>query len=231
MSNDLVLPNVLYVPKLNCNLMSVSKLMSDLNYISIFYSNFCEFQEVDLEKVIGTARHHSGLHLFQEKQPPSSSFNPSESSSNFVKFIPNSSFSSRSLSSESQVMLQHFCLGHPNFLYLEKQFPHLFSNKKSSHFQCEICQLSKHTRTSYPSMSYKSLNPFALIHNDIWGPSRVKNISGAHWTITFIDDHTKLTWTYLTKDKFETSSIFRSFHSMISTQIQNEIQVLRIDNG
>lgn len=42
-SNDLLLSDVLYVPKLDCNLMSNSKLTSDLNGISKFYLNLWEF--------------------------------------------------------------------------------------------------------------------------------------------------------------------------------------------
>ncbi|MCR2848073.1 GAG-pre-integrase domain-containing protein, partial [Heyndrickxia coagulans] len=43
---------------------------------------------------------------------------------------------------ESEVMLSHFRLGHPNFAYLQKLFPLLFIHKKPSLFQCEVCQLS-----------------------------------------------------------------------------------------
>ena len=40
------------------------------------------------------------------------------------------------------ILLWHYRLGHPNFVYLEKMFPSLF-NKNSNPFQCEICQMSK----------------------------------------------------------------------------------------
>ncbi|KAE8716080.1 Detected protein of unknown function [Hibiscus syriacus] len=40
---------------------------------------------------------------------------------------------------------------------------------------------------------------------DIWGPSRVKNADNCKWFITFIDDHSRITWTYLLKDKSETA--------------------------
>lgn len=32
-------------------------------------------------------------------------------------------------------------------------------------FQCEVCQLLKHTRTSYPLQLYKPSNPFSMIYN------------------------------------------------------------------
>lgn len=70
-----------------------------------------------------------------------------------------------------------------------------------------------------------------MIHSDIWGPSRVNNINGARWFVTFIDDHTRTTSTFLMKEKSETTTIFQSFHSMISTQFRSNIQVLKTDNA
>ena len=104
-------------------------------------------------------------------------------------------------------------------------------SKKSNFYQREICQLAKHTRHVYSSLPYNPSHPFSVIHSDIWGPSRVKNINGTRWFVSFIDDHTGTTWTFLMKEKSETATIFQSFHSMISTQFQSKIQVLKTDNA
>ncbi|CAN1158567.1 Retrovirus-related Pol polyprotein from transposon TNT 1-94 [Linum perenne] len=128
-------------------------------------------------------------------------------------------------------MLWHIRLGHPSFGYLERLLPRLFQNKNSRYLQCEICQLAKHTRNVYPGSRYKPTQPFAIIHSDIWGPTRVKNISGARWFVTFIDDHIRLTWTFLMKEKSETAGIFREFYSMVLTQFHTRVQVLKTDNA
>ena len=73
--------------------------------------------------------------------------------------------------------------------------------------------------------------PFSLVHSDIWGPSRVKTASGSRWFITFIDDHTRITWIYLLKEKSEAANVLKKFHSLINTQFHTNIQVLRTDNG
>lgn len=117
-----------------------------------------------------------------------------------------------------------------NFLYLEKLFPNLFNNKSLKSCYCEIYQLAKHTRHVYPSIQYTSSHPFSIIHSDIWGPSKVKNINGTCWLMSFIDDHTKTTWIFLMKEKLKIKAIFKSFHSMISIQFKTKIQVLNIDN-
>ena len=127
-------------------------------------------------------------------------------------------------------MLWHYRLGHPNFVYLRKLFPSLI-NKNSENLQCGVCQFSKHVRNSYPFQPYKSSHLFHLIHSDVWGPSKIKNISGSRWFVTFIDDHTRVTWVFLMKEKSEVGQIFQTFHKMIQNQFQTKIQVLKTDNG
>lgn len=61
----------------------------------------------------------------------------------------------------------HYRLGHPSFVYLSKLFPLLFMNKNPLSFQCEICQMAKHTRTVYSHIPYTPSKPFALVHSDI----------------------------------------------------------------
>ena len=57
-----------------------------------------------------------------------------------------------------------------------------------------------------------------MIHSDMWGPSRKNNITGARWFVSFVDDHTRLTWVFPMKEKYEVGQIFQNFNSMIQTQ-------------
>ena len=127
-------------------------------------------------------------------------------------------------------MLCHYHLGHPNFVYLQKLFPSLFINKNPKFFQCEVCRFSKHSHTHY-IQPYMSSHPFSLIHSDVWGASRIKNINGTRWFVIFVDDHTRLTWLFLMKEKSEIGIIFQRFNTTIQTQFQTKIQVLKTDNA
>lgn len=49
--------------------------------------------------------------------------------------------------------------------------------------------------------------------------------------VTFIDDHTRLCWVYLMKDKYEVPEIFKCFSKMIETRVDAKISILRSDNG
>ena len=128
-------------------------------------------------------------------------------------------------------MLWHYRLGHPNFHYLRHLFPKLFINKNPSLFQCEICEFAKHRRTSFPTQPYKATKPFTVIHSDVWGPYRIKTVTEKRWFITFIDDHTRVTWVFLLHDKSEAETVFKNFYTMIFTQFQTHIQIFRSDNG
>ncbi|KAJ9707223.1 hypothetical protein PVL29_002286 [Vitis rotundifolia] len=93
---------------------------------------------------------------------------------------------------DSELLLWHKRMGHLSFQYLKHLFPSLCSNKTLLDFQCEVCELAKHYRASFPKSKYKPSIPFTLIHSDLWGPSRTPNRTHKKWFITFIDEHTHL---------------------------------------
>lgn len=69
-SQDLILHSVLFVPKLDCNLLSVSKLNSDLNCTTKFFAKSCVFQDLVSGKTIGSAELCAGLYIFKVENPP-----------------------------------------------------------------------------------------------------------------------------------------------------------------
>ena len=117
---------------------------------------------------------------------------------------------------DSDVILWHYCLRHSSFLYLKILFPSLFI-KSSDGFQCEICQLFKHVCKPYPIQPYKPSHPFSMMHSYIRGPSKIKNIRGTRWFVSFVDDHTRISWIFLMKEKSELSQIFEKIYNMIQT--------------
>ena len=107
--------------------------------------------------------------------------------------------------------------------------PHFF---KLSSLDCESCQLGKQSRTSFPKrVNNRAVSPFAVIHSDIWDPSRVMSVLGFQYFVTFIDDYSRCTWLYLMKSRSELFSIFKSFCAEINTQFNASIQTLRSDNA
>lgn len=67
LSKTISLKNVLHVPKLTCNLLSVSKLSKDSNCRVTFFESHCVFQEMNSEKMIGSAKLINGLYYFEDQ--------------------------------------------------------------------------------------------------------------------------------------------------------------------
>lgn len=111
LSPTLTLNSILHVPKLSCNLVSISKLTHDNKCLEQFSPTACFLVEQMTRKAITKAV--EGLYLWED---PSST----NKSQNSVFRL--------SVSLSTDVMLWHKRLGHPNFLYLKRLLPHLFIN-------------------------------------------------------------------------------------------------------
>ena len=68
LSNKIVLQSILYVPKLSCNLLSVSCLSKDSNCLVVFCASLCEFQDLNLGMMIGSARLIDNLYYFDDNR-------------------------------------------------------------------------------------------------------------------------------------------------------------------
>nr|KYP63418.1 hypothetical protein KK1_017987 [Cajanus cajan] len=62
----ITLKNVLHVPKLYTNLISVQKLTNDISCNVVFNNNCCVFQDKESGRTIGRARERNGLYLLEE---------------------------------------------------------------------------------------------------------------------------------------------------------------------
>jgi transposase InsO family protein len=75
------------------------------------------------------------------------------------------------------------------------------------------------------------LEPFALVHSDIWGPSRTTGLCGARYFVTFIDNFSRLTWVYVLRDRSQLFTVFQSFYAEVTNQFNARLLVLRSDNA
>lgn len=127
LSPNLVLKDVLYVPKLAYNLISVCKLTKDLSCGANFSDHTCVLQDLSSRARFGNARSVAGLYYLK--------IDPQVNSQAY------SAFGHPSSSINNNVMLLNFRLGDPDFMYMKHLFPTLFPNKDIS-IQYEICQLA-----------------------------------------------------------------------------------------
>ena len=130
----------------------------------------------------------------------------------------------------------HHRFGHLNFKSLD-----LLSNKKLVSGmpsikvpkelceQCVACKQPRNVFVSYiPSRTNKSLE---LVYSDVCGPFEEPSIGENRYFVTFIDDFTRKTWVYLIKRKDEVSAVFKKFKTLAETQSGHLIRRLRTDGG
>ena len=72
-----------------------------------------------------------------------------------------------SIFSINTLNLLHSRLGHANFQYLCWLFPPLNKACQKVKFKCVVCELSKHTRTSYIPHMNRAPSALDLIHSDV----------------------------------------------------------------
>jgi transposase InsO family protein len=199
---NLSLESVLYIPGCPFNLISVHKLIRTLDCSVLFNANSVHIQDRRTGRTIGAGSEAGGLYHLS---PP----------------VACASIASQELT--------HQRLGHPSQNKMRLLVPSL---SKLSSFECQSCQLGKHTRSTYCQRVNKSVaSPFALVHSDIWGPSRVKSTLGYYYFVTFIDDYSRCTWLFLMKNRSDVFRIFQEFYAEIKNQFNTTIKILRTDNA
>ena len=61
------------------------------------------------------------------------------------------------------------------------------------------CVLRKYDKVAFPRSDNKVDGVLGLLHSDNCGLMSTRDLSGAKYFITFIDDHSKKTWIYFLK--------------------------------
>ncbi|WKA11474.1 hypothetical protein VitviT2T_028969 [Vitis vinifera] len=210
LSNNITLQNVLYVLKLNCNLLSVSQLTDDLHCIVQFNSYMCAIQDHTRE-LIGTGVRRDGLYYFGGAKGDS------------VQHVSVHN-------ATSTLELWHKRMGHPSEKVV-KLLPPVSNLKGSLNKACEICFRAKHPRDKFPLSDNKATRIFEKIHCDLWGSYKHVSSCGARYFLTIVDDFSRAVWIYLLVDKTEVFRMFMSFIAMVDRQFSQTVKVVQSDNG
>ena len=71
----------------------------------------------------------------------------------------------------------------------------------------------------------------SFIYTDVCGKLNAKSLGGAEYFLTFIDDKTRFTWVYLLKRNDEVFQRFVEWKAMVENSGGGKLKVLRSDNG
>ena len=96
---------------------------------------------------------------------------------------------------------------------------------------CEPCVKGKSTRRPFSGHRPQTTRPLERVHTDICGPIPETAIDGSRYFITFKDDWSNLTVTYLMKTKSEALDKFIQYKRMAEAHWDKKIERLRCDRG
>src|ERR1044072_6285488 len=224
-SQPLVLKNLLHVPSITKNLVSVSQFAKDNSVFFEFHPHFCLVKsqatsEVLLRGVLGS----DGLYTFGSLPV----FSPSKSSSSFSSIPCINNTNAPSLYS-----VWHCRLGHPHFEVLKAALTHcnISISDKMSLDSCTACCLGKaHRLPSHTSHTVYS-QPLELLFCDIWGPAPIISSCGYKYVLTCVDAFSRYTWIIPLKAKSDTFQAIVNFRTMAELQFHTKLKAVQTDCG
>jgi hypothetical protein len=98
---------------------------------------------------------------------------------------------------------------------------------------CDACIKGRITRSpiSKERLTERSNTQGQKIHTDVWGPAQTQSLGGNKWYITFTDDYTRETFTYLMRNKSEAFSKYQEYEAFLKQQRNIIIKKLQSDRG
>ena len=209
LNKDILLQNVLFIPKFRLNLISISSLTSDIGSRVVFDPSCYEIQDPIRGLMNGKGRRIGNLYVLDTESP------------------------SVSVNAVVDIGMWHKRLDHPSFSRLDVISEVLgttrHKNKKNAF--CHTCHLAKQKKLSFPSENNICNSTFELLHIDIWGPFSVETVEGFKYFLTLVDDHSRATWIYLLKNKNDVLSIFPAFITQVEKQYNTKVKGVRSDNA
>ncbi|CAI7896192.1 unnamed protein product [Closterium sp. NIES-54] len=97
---------------------------------------------------------------------------------------------------------------------------------------CETCLTSKFSRFPFHSAVGQSSDPVELVHVDLVGPMKVKGDGGALYSMTVVDDYTRLTWSFPLANKSDAARvIIEEWLPMVERESGKRVKAIRSDRG
>ena len=209
----LTLKNVLFVPDMNHNLISVSQCTS-MNKQVMFYDKTCKIISND-NKLIACGSRVGKLYYIDCTSP---------SHANVANAHCTPDLWHRRLG--------HVCNGSLQKMVNQNLVRGLDNVKVNENEICHDCAAGKMHRSPFPIHDYSEpRKKFELIHSDVCGKLTPESVGGASYIVTFIDDATRYCWIYALKSKDEVFAKFKEWKIMIETQFETKIKNLKTDNG
>ena len=213
------LTDVLFVPELSYNLLSVHKVVEKGNKVN-FINSKCIIRD-RRQRLVAVGMLQDGLYHVSTEQV-------------HVNLTSDQVSSRRLFTNED---LSHYRYGHLSVKNLQKlardNLVEGYNYVPSKEIQfCESCLKGKQHRSPFPNNSNsRAKEPLELVHTDVCGKLNEKSLSGSEYFLTFVDDYTRYIWVYVMRNKSDIFKQFTEWMAMAEQLTGKRLKVLRSDNG
>jgi hypothetical protein len=212
--NVIRMANVLFVPQLGANLLSVSKLIANENKV-VFEKKGCTIYEKS-GKIVATCMAKNGMYK--------------------LKMDNNEKNCLLATNKQEDMMTWHRRLGHVNAQFLKKMKTAVDGvdfndNDEASIKNCSVCAEGKQHALPFGTSTRKTTKILQLVHSDVCGPVETVSIGKNKYFMTLIDDYSRKVFVYFLERKNQAFDKFREFKAAVENELGEKIVCLRTDNG
>jgi len=207
----IVAEDVLYVPNLSVNLLSVRKI-TQKGFTINFDESVCKITNGD--NLVATAKPVNDIYKLSQPSNVTYACKIDTSSNKW-----------------------HRRLGHLNrssMKFLRDKHAQGLNFDDPSEQPCEVCVKGKQARLPFYTdvkKERRTSKPLQLVHTDICGPMETTSIGGSKYFILFIDDYSRKLSIYFLKYKNEALDTFKIYKAYMEKQTGHRILAIRSDNG
>lgn len=211
---EVTLKDVMCVPNLTTNLISISQLIKNGNNVE--FKEKCCYVYNREGNLVAVANQEDGVYklLMEHKQCLFTSSTPSVNSEVWHRRLGHLNINDQNKMKNGAVM---------GITYTDKS--HI--NKST----CTVCCEGKQSRLPFGHSGTRSNETLGVIHGDVCGPMETTSIGGSRYFVIFVDDFTRMAFVYFLKAKSEVFMYFKEFRSMVENQKDRKIKIFRTDNG
>lgn len=206
--------DVLYVPKLMTNLLSVSQLIKNGNQV-IFKEKGCEVYN-NKNQLVAIASLQNNVYKLNFVKPQ-------------IGLVACLAFSGD---------IWHRRFGHLNFKDLNIMRNGLVdglectgSLSKSDFDLCEVCCEGKQSRLPFNNKGRRASAVLEVIHGDLCGPMEVTSLGGSKYFMVLEDDFSRMVFIYFLEHKGQVFEKFKEFKAYTENQQGKKIKIFRSDQG
>jgi len=209
------LSNLLHVPHIKKNLISVHQFTYDNQVFLEFHPHFFRVKDLHTGKLLLQSPSKGGLY-------PCPSFSSPKSASVAL------------LGERVSIHQWHNRLGHPApplvRRILSKHHLPVMPHKPFVQL-CPACQHGKLHKLHFGATPSVSSVPLELLFLDVWGPAPLLSFNNKRYFLCIVDDFSKYIWLFPLTQKYDVLATFTQFKSMVENFFDRSIKSIQTDGG